>query len=185
MSRENGTTAQGPKTHATASSESMGQWGSARQAVQPPHTLWPRIGRFLTWSENDRFWLGQNRTSIFFPPHIPCDTVSRGGTPRPVPPHGFSAPHLILGGPPTTQAERHQTDLEVRTHILALAGKNADLVKNSRFRVWSKISIFQALANTCQKAVANTGRAFLPLLYYDSFYFLLWLFGSFYSLWYI
>ena len=41
MSRENGTTAQGPKTHAAASSESMGQWRGARQAVQPPHTLWP------------------------------------------------------------------------------------------------------------------------------------------------
>jgi hypothetical protein len=41
------------------------------------------------------------------------------------------------------------------------------------------------LANTCQKAVANAGRAFLHLLYYDSLYFLLWLFAFFYSSWYI
>ena len=43
------------RTHAAASSASMGQWGGARQAVQPPHTLCgyrPRIARFLTWVKN-------------------------------------------------------------------------------------------------------------------------------------
>jgi hypothetical protein len=47
-----------------------------------------------------------------------------------------------LGGPPTTQAERHQTHLKVRTHVLAFGWQKrglgerkpiSDLVKNIDF----------------------------------------------------
>lgn len=174
MSRENGTTAQAPKTHATASSKSMGQWRGARQAVQPPHTLWPRIGQFLTWSENDRLmtW-SKSHLDFIFPliyPATPFRAGARHGRLRRTlfqPRTSFWVGHRQL------KLNATKPTLRFAHTFWLLAGKNADLVKNNRFRAWSKISIFQPLANTCQKAVANTGRAFLPLLYYDSLYFLL------------
>jgi hypothetical protein len=89
---------------------------------------------------------------FYFPPHIPCDTVSRGGTSRPVTPHAFSAPHLILGGPPTTQAERHQTHLEVRTHILAFGWQKRGLGEKQSISGLVKNIDFSALGQYVPKS---------------------------------
>jgi hypothetical protein len=131
---------QGGKTHAAASRQSMGQWRGARQAAQPPHTLGYRLQatghRATAWGAAGRPAAGETRLKaagpssglVFFsPPHIPCDTVSRSGTPRPVPPHGFSAPHPILAAKPKRQGARHQTHFEFRTHIMRSAWQKRGL----------------------------------------------------------
>jgi hypothetical protein len=180
MSRENGTTAQGPKTHATASSESMGQWRGARQAVQPLHTLWPRIEQFLTWSENDRLmtW-SKSHLDFIFPLIYPATPFRAGAR------HGrfrrtlFQPRTSFWVGHRQLKLNATKPTLRFAHTFWLLAGKNADLVKNNPFRAWSKISIFQSLANTCQKALLPTPvgpfyPCYIMILYI--FFFVVWLF---------
>jgi hypothetical protein len=126
----------------------MGQWRGARQAVQPPHTLWcrPRINRFPTWSKTNRFWLGENRTSIFFLPLIypatPLRAAARHGRFRRT---VFQRRNSFWVGQGQLNLSATEPTSRFAHTFCALAGKKVDpifrTVKNRSILTWPKLHL--------------------------------------------
>jgi hypothetical protein len=141
MSRENGTTAQGPKTHAAASSESMGQWRGARQAVQPPHTLWPGNQAISDGQKSTDFDSVEIAPRFFFLPLIYPATPFRAGV-------RHSRFRRTVFQPHTSFWVGHRQLKLSATKPTSRFAHTFHFICRQKRGLGQKISIFQALRNT-------------------------------------